>query len=430
MKASEEEQSLLQSDNKVRPIRFSDNDETKGDDGILLSRRIARYFSERFAWYGANGNIDKAWAYFEKITLPRRMKDDNNDSAYVRAPTGTNDKPTFLYPAWTTASKDLADFGTGIAVYFSTMRALILIMVVAGFLYTPTFLYYKSDAYSTATYEHTTRSPFLSGSLICDDTSWVPCPNCTMDEWGENLHRIAHDGNLTFVLRNVCAPLRWQEGVNHLLVVAFLIVAIFVLAQYQKRMERDFDEDELTASDYSIQIDNPPADATDPEEWNRFFSQFGDGVVYVTVALHNEELVNLLVKRRTLLKKIGDRVKGREDTEPLQSVSNDLADLHPRWYKKITVIEQKCRRLMQTQFGASAVFVTFETERTQRDVLRALGSVGKIHIAANNTSATPSEYLFRGNLLLDVFEAVEPSAIRWQDLDETQAVRTLHARVS
>jgi hypothetical protein len=387
--------------------------ETAPDD-MLLSRRIARYFSARFPWYGRNADLDQAWAYYEKITLPRRMK--NEDGRYVKAPAGAEN--TSLYPAWTMTSRDLVDFGTGVAVYFETMRVLIVIMLVAGLLYTPTFMYYKSDAYG----KKDQYISFLGGSIMCEEADWVPCPDCTMDEWKESPHRIAFDGNLTFVLKNICAPLRWQEGVNHLIVVVFLTVAIIALASHQKEMELQFDEEVLTASDYSIAVSNPPLNSNDPDEWKEFFSQFGDEVVYVTVALHNEELVNLLATRRKLLQNLGFKIKGRDDV-PLQFVPKEIADKHPSKYKNLVVMERKCRQLMETRFGVSEVFVTFETESAQRRVLRLL-TVGKMHVASNNTRALISEYLFRGNLVLDVIESVEPSAIRWQDLDETFLVRS------
>jgi hypothetical protein len=287
-------------------------------------------------------------------------------------------------------------------------------------LYTPTFLYYKSDAYG----KKDQYISFLRGSMMCEDTAWAPCPDCTMDEWKESPHRIAFDGNLTYVLKTICAPLRWQEGVNHLIVVVFLIIAMIALASHQKKKELQFDEEVLTASDYSIAVSNPPLNSNEPDEWKAFFSQFGDEVVYVTVALHNEELVNLLATRRKLLQKLGFKIKGRDDV-PLQFVPKEMADKHPSKYKKLVDMERKCRQLMETRFDVSEVFVTFETESAQRRVLRLL-TVGKMHVASNNTRALTSEYLFRGNLVLDVIESVEPSAIRWQDLDETFLVRSFY----
>jgi hypothetical protein len=45
--------------------------------------------------------------------------------------------------------------------------------------------------------------------------------------------------------------------------------------------------------------------------------------------------------------------------------------------------------------------------------------VGNFNVLHNQTDALPAAHCFRGNLVLDVYESTEPSAIRWQDLDET-----------
>ena len=396
------------------------NDEENGNR-ILLSRRIARYISKRFKNYGKNADIDQSWDYFERMILPRRMQDEDRPGKYVKAPPGTQDSE--LYPAFTTSMEDITDFGTGVAVYFETVWLLSILMFVAGLLYIPTFLYYRSDAYGKT--DQTIS--FLQGSLICDDTEWVPCPDCTMEEWEKSPHRIAFptDGsnNLAFILDNKCASLRWQEGVNHLVVVLYWIVAIVGLARHQRKMEKKHDEAKLTASDYSIEVANPPLDAYDPDEWRTYFEQFGS-VKYVTVALHNEDLVALLVKRRLLLQNLAFKIKGRtDDTAPLQFVPRQVAEEYTAKYEKLMTVEAKCRQYLQRQYVVSAIFVTFEKEASQRKALQEL-TVGKIHIAANNTRALSSnqELLFRGNRVLDIEEAVEPSAIRWQDLDESLMV--------
>lgn len=102
---------------------------------------------------------------------------------------------------------------------------------------------------------------------MCKQTKWVPCPNCTLQEFEHDSTRLAtsDDGLLTFLLKNDCAPLRWQEGINHFAVVCFLIVSIVTLGFHQKKQEQWYDEDVLTASDFSIVVKNPPPDATDPQ---------------------------------------------------------------------------------------------------------------------------------------------------------------------
>jgi hypothetical protein len=125
------------------------------------------------------------------------------------------------------------------------------------------------------------------------------------------------------------------------------------------------------------------------------------------------------------LQNLGFKIKGRSDDVPLQFVPKEVADKHPSKYKKLVDMERKCRQLMEKRFDVSEVFVTFETESAQRRVLRLL-TVGKMHVASNNTRALIFEYLFGGNLVLDIIESVEPSAIRWQDLDETFLVRSFY----
>jgi len=162
-------------------------------------------------------------------------------------------------------------------------------------------------------------------------------------------------------------------------------------------------------------------------EWKEFFSQFGR-VVYCTVALDNEELVQALVKRRVLLQKASYRVPttatatssgssssttGADGNAPLQAVPEPLQQ--SRLSEKIEESTAECQSLLEKKYLASEVFISFETERAQRAALKAL-CVGKVQLATNDTSALPDNCIFRGCLLLDVLEAKEPSVIRWKDL--------------
>ena len=76
----------------------------------------------------------------------------------------------------------------------------------------------------------------------------------------------------------------------------------------------------LTAQDYSVTVLNPPYHANQPKVWRDFFAQFGT-VRYVTVALDNEELIDLLVKRRAILLQASFHVPDLDDSMPLQSIS-------------------------------------------------------------------------------------------------------------
>lgn len=230
------------------------------DTSRLVGRRVSRFFASHFGSYGQHGSMEDAWDYFEQFVLPRRMQ--TSDGSFKKAPPGTSAK-TSLYNAWCTPQQDLRDFGTGIAVYFETLRALVVICIIAWLLYLPTILYYQSDAFA-ADQDEDLEDVQLRGSLMCTHTQWVPCPTCIEDDWEPNRIATSEHG-LVFVLRNACAPLRWQEGANHFLVLLFLIGAITALGYHQRRLELQYDEDVLTAQDFSIVVSNPPGDAIDPE---------------------------------------------------------------------------------------------------------------------------------------------------------------------
>ena len=79
----------------------------------------------------------------------------------------------------------------------------------------------------------------------------------------------------------------------------FVIFGSYAMNRYLRHMEVQFDEDEQTAQDYSIIINNPPDDATDPEEWKEYFkAAFDAHVTGCTVAVDNDILVRTLVERR------------------------------------------------------------------------------------------------------------------------------------
>jgi len=337
-------------------------------------------------------------------------------------------------------------------------------------------MYYDSSEYGPSVEEYT-DNVLLQTSMLCPSTQWVPCPTCTREQWNDNLDRIAttmveaKDGSIAsstlyFVLETTCAPLRWQEGVNHLVVVVFLFLGLIALGRYQKRMELSADEDILSASDYTIQIDNPPQESVqtsplpynpkDPNVWKSFFEQFGH-VVYVTIALNNSELCEALAKRRCLLQRAGYSYmySSSADEDILKPIDSDqeyvqgslshsghhhhhqqqhhqhfalpgpdsaIARSNPKLYQKIVKVTEECQRLVQKSYDISAVFVTFDTERAQRAALKAL-RVGQVYVASNDTSVLPPQHVFQNSLVLDVMECVEPSAVRWQDLDETFLVK-------
>ena len=96
-------------------------------------------------------SLDIAWEYFEHIVLPRYYVDGplhkQKREEKNRAEPGEYERPTKLYPILGTSDEDMSDFGIGVALYFSTIKYLCGLCLLAGLINIPNILYFSSDAY-------------------------------------------------------------------------------------------------------------------------------------------------------------------------------------------------------------------------------------------------------------------------------------------
>lgn len=320
-----------------------------------------------------------------------------------------------------------------------------VITVLAGLLNIPNFLYFSSPEYSNGQPQ---VPKLLQGSAICTDTVWVPCPDCRVNPQDYDLpnSRIgyAYDSSntpLVFALHNACDAARLQQGMVNFATVGLVLLGVFALSRYLKHMEVRMDEDEQTAQDYSVVIQNPPPDATDPQEWKQYFdTTFQTHVTACTVAVDNDLLVRSLVERREILRKIemsiepgtamdrltlaGIAARDEQNRSAFKAFLAKLLPGLPELFARLVVLTAKVQGLAQQDYPATNIFVTFETESDQRRVLAALVNSSAIDRVSNNTKvAKDPKHLFRGTKLLSVAEPDEPSTIRWQDLNETAKER-------
>jgi hypothetical protein len=307
---------------------------------------------------------------------------------------------------------------------------------LAGLLNTPNFIYFSQDDYSGS---QTGISFLLKGSAICTKTEWVHCPDCVKDDFEDSRFAVATNGegeNATFALHNACDGPTIEQGMINYATLIFLMLGIIGLNIYLERMEVAFDEDEQTAQDYSVVINNPPGDAVNPEEWRKFFFDNFEGaeVIVCTIAVDNDLLVRSLVERREILRRIEmsvepgtsldtltlARIAAKQENER-RFVGRVMAAVSPgipELFSRLVVLTAKVQGLAQQDYPATNVFITFETEASQRRVLSAL-SVGSMHVMRKKISAVADpKYLFRGEKLLSVKEPDEPNTVRWQDLNE------------
>ena len=262
-----------------------------------------------------NVSLDAGWEYFEHQTLFRHKKkvssadDDNDDDGLDKADPGEHRFPTQLYGYWSTPGDQLGDFGIGIGVYFSTTWWLGVVLLLAGVISLSNTVYLSSNDYTDQDAYVNDVNFLLKASAICSDQVFVPCPDCSESDWDDDnaLNRYAlSDTGLSFAKHNECEGAESRLGYVTVVTIVFLIGALKALGWYQEKVEVAFDEDEQTAQDYSLTVDDAPEDALDPEEWRQFFTEASGGghVTAVTVSIDNGKLVNKLVQHRLTMTKL------------------------------------------------------------------------------------------------------------------------------
>jgi hypothetical protein len=152
-------------------------------------------------------------------------------------------------------------------------------------------------------------------------------------------------------------------------------------------------------------------------------------VTVFSVKVDNDEIVKLFIQRREIFRQLeitlprGTSLLGKASlqTEAQKAKDKDpsffdrFSTSVPRLVEQLDVVTDSIKESLKEneKLPASNIFLTFETEKAQREVLTAL-TVGTLMSHRNDSSAVSDpKYLFRGNHVLEVIEPEEPTTIRW-----------------
>jgi len=427
-----------------------------------LSRTFVENVLQKYKWYFPHRDktgdeapsLEKAWAFYEHYTLARYLVGEDGKAlpGKPRAEPG-EEKPSELYNPFTTDESNLNEWGTGVALYFASLRVVAVILLVTGFINIANIYFYASDEYSGG--QHGVRFS-LKGSAICTQGDWVVCTDCTKDQWEsqEESDRfgIATDpitgDETTLVLQSACNGAQLAQGIVNWVSLVFLIISIWILSIYQKKRETLFDIGKQTATDYSVVVKNPPPDAYDPDQWREFFAPFAEKqVTCVTVALNNDVLLRKLLTRRVFRRNLRAQLPKNVDIDNEDEVRVAVAqinreqEMEPKGFfalvchcfcicqilhlfnlflsadslvDKLVKITEEIKELQIAKYKVSEVFITFETEEGQRNCLTAF-STSKLNVWFNNIDGVAPRTVFEGRVL-KVSQPEEPNTIRWLDL--------------
>lgn len=198
-------------------------------------------------------SLSKAYAYYEHITLPRHFTGENEADQVLRRAEPGDTGETELYSPFTTSAASFIEWGIGVDLYFSSLRALGYLLFLAGILNIPAIRYYASSDYSPNLQKDFMESTFLWGSAICTTDEWVVCGDC-LDEKGEFNNESARkrlaiaSDNTVLALRNMCAGVAKNTVITHWVTLLVITVIMILLSLYWRAREVRFDEDKYVSS--------------------------------------------------------------------------------------------------------------------------------------------------------------------------------------
>ena len=258
----------------------------------------------------------------------------------------------------------------------------------------------------------------------------MPCKDCDLLNFSDDASRLVMMTNTitnstqTFAYHLAC-DVNFRSGMISLASLCLMCLGILVLSRYLKRREEQFDEENTTAQDFSIQVLHPPTKENDPEVWKKYFEKkFNAHVTCCTITIENDDLIDTLVQRRILFAKIRKAITSKyksKDTKDLLQIADKLRSERtcfqrvwssiikgiPERIQELVDLETQIQYLASKDYDVSSVFVTFETEESQREILSVL----------TDKKLCDKKFLFKGEFL-EIIEPAEPSSIRWKDINE------------
>ncbi|KAL4116823.1 hypothetical protein PRIC2_012275 [Phytophthora ramorum] len=354
--------------------------------------------------------------WLRDVVLPHRIRDKNG--AFRLVDMGEDIKGD-LFPVCGTSLADLSVFGIGLGLYFRMLLQLSALLFVLAAVSTPSIVYFLSPTYS--------------GSLSSRDLDFrlLGTAACTREETA--IDTSASGNKVHNVTINDCPLVITQLHVD-MVGLGILAVYCLVVAVMQTRDKTHLDALEQTPSDYSVVVKDPNANAWSPDEWERFFAQFGQ-VKFVTVCVDNYRLLSALAKKRYMeemlrmesadaevvrlaLENAADPTKAAPDQSLIRRLRQKagLGGYNlTYWNAELDTLRRRIAAMLrQDSYRVWSVFVMFETEEAQRRCLRET-RIGLCSTQFDWTRTDLSNRLrFRGTNILHVEQAVEPSSVHWK----------------
>ena len=347
-------------------------------------------------------NVQVARESYEH-SLPRRVRDALQPTGYRLALPGElrskDGEPAELYKPISATSEEIAEFGIGITLYFQSLKFFCVVLIICAAIVVPA--QEENEKFNCDDVQNS-----LVGSVYC----------ATADDLKVGV-----------------------QGACDIAVTCLFGVAVFFSKFYFERLANSQDENALTTHDYSVVITNPPVEISDPDEYCKHFSQFGD-VVLVSIIKNNGDLLELIRKKKFCEQSLNKQRAVKTIKEAHGEQYFNRSDL--KWWETVIVHKETVASLeleleslnaqieaaMNKDYHPWRVYITFNHEFQMRRAL-AETDISTYEIAKMNRSGLPppsgkEKAVFKENVL-NVNNAHEPDEILYENSNATYFERVL-----
>jgi alpha-tubulin suppressor-like RCC1 family protein len=287
-----------------------------------------------------------------------------------------------LYPIWKTTAEDLGEFGVGIGLYYQFLRYMSFVFAMVATCQSAGLIL---NANGAAYQDRSDVDVMIKTSLGAHLTS-----NYNASIFGT----FVDSTNLSFTL-----------SIIDVSSTVLFLICVVRLKYEQVRSVEQIDADVITAGDYTIYVEDIPKNATDPDEFKTFFSQYG-AVADVSIGLANGDLIRLFTNRTLKVAQLELAVaelkisRLSSHMKVVDKIKAEIAGLD----KDVSTLRQK------SDFETIVAYVTFDDEKSQAACLKAYkgGTIAKLLM--------PQSKKFRRKFPISVSQAPEPSNIKWENL--------------
>jgi hypothetical protein len=288
-----------------------------------------------------------------------------------------------LYPVYATNAEELGQFGVGIGLYYLFLRFMIFVFLIIAFVHSISMII------------NTAGNGFESTRTDVDSFGRASIGN--------------HQENPLVVILG-----RSLEGQNVPLVLSLIDVAAMIvflvswlrLRSQQLQTVEDIDAGVMTIADYTVCVEDLPPDCYDPDEFKQFFSQFGL-VADVQIGLNNGNLITLINERSMFNIELELATAELKQTK-LSTQENVVKKIK----SKMLVVDKKIAQIRNAaNFKSIVAYVTFNEQSAQDKCIKAFQGSFFTRLM------TGSKLKFRKKFSITVSQSVEPSNIKWENLE-------------